>query len=314
MAIDYDSAWKFAIEELLSPMLQLLYPELWEAVDWSVPPVFMDKELPRITGMEQMDQRFVDKLIRLQLKDESKFLLMLHLEVQDRAEKGFCYRMYVYYHILEGAYRDTYKVTSLAILSDLNASWRPSSHESGVFGTKLSFCFPVIKLLDLEPKLDELIATGNPFALVIAAHLKSARTKRKKQDRSHWKREYMRLALTYGRSRIETEAVLNFIDWVMVLPRELDTELREVLNSGKKEGDMTYFGGVFGPIRKQAHEDGKREGKIEGKAQALYQMLAAKFGDLPEQIRKRIDAAPMETIDRWLINIINRDKLEDVLS
>ncbi len=85
---------------------------------------------------------------------------------------------------------------------------------------------------------------------------------------------------------------------------------------------MTYFGGVFGPIRKQAHEDGKREGelegrragKIEGKAQALYQMLAAKFGDLPEQIRKRIDAAPMETIDRWLINIIIRDKLEDVLS
>ncbi len=85
---------------------------------------------------------------------------------------------------------------------------------------------------------------------------------------------------------------------------------------------MTYFGGVFGTIRKQAHEDGKREGKvegrregkIEGKAQALYQVLAAKFGDPPEQIRKRIDAASMETIDRWLINILNRDKLEDVLS
>ncbi len=73
---------------------------------------------------------------------------------------------------------------------------------------------------------------------------------------------------------------------------------------------MTYFGGVFGPIRKQAHEDGKRAGK----AQALYQVLAAKFGDLPEQIRKRIDAAPMETIDRWMINILNCDKLEDVLS
>ncbi len=314
MATDFDGAWKFAVEYLLSPMLELLAPDLWQAVDWTVPPVFLDKELPRITGLERRGRRFVDKLVRLQLKDRSQWLLLLHIEVQDRTDPDFDYRMYCYYHWLEQLYRQKYRITSLAILSDLNANWRPTAYTSGAFGTRLQFDFPIVKLLDLEPQLEALIEIGHPFAMVAAAHLAAARTKRRAADRSRWKHYYMKQTLDRHRSLEEAEIVLNFVDWVMTLPSELDMELKAHLNSRLKEANMTYFGGIFGPIRKQAYLEGSQEGQLDGKKESLLELIIAKFGEVPDSIRSRIAAAPLESVSRWTLNVLRAEKLDQILS
>jgi hypothetical protein len=202
---DRDGAWKTVLEDLLSPALQLCLPELWAKVDWSIPPVFLDKELPRLTGYEATDQRFVDKLVQLQLLNGQPCLVILHLEVQDRPQRLFAYRMYCYFFHLEHQYGETHQLVSLALLTDLKADWRPQCHARESFGTKLTFVYPVVKLVDFEERLEELIATGNPFALVVAAHLKAARTKRKPGERRDWKAEYLRMALLTN-ARIERPA------------------------------------------------------------------------------------------------------------
>ncbi len=81
---------------------------------------------------------------------------------------------------------------------------------------------------------------------------------------------------------------------------------------------MTYFGGIFGPLRKEAHDVGKREGIVEGelagKQDTLLALLAAKFGEVPESARRRIASAPLETLLRWSVNVLRSDQLDQVLS
>ena len=44
-----------------------------------------------------------------------------------------------------------------------------------LFGCKVDFQFPVIKLLDYQQRLPELSASHNPFAIVVMAHLAARR-------------------------------------------------------------------------------------------------------------------------------------------
>ncbi len=310
---DRDGAWKTILEELLSPALQICLPELWAKVDWSVPPVFLDKELPRLTGFDTTDQRFVDKLVQLQLKDGQAILVILHIEIQDRRQHGFSYRMYCYYFHLEHQYGATHQIVSLALLTDLQADWRPQVHERSAFGTNLSFSYPIIKLVDFEDHLDELITTGNPFALVIAAHLKAARTKRKPGERRDWKTQYLRLALQHKRTDRETCSVLNFIDRVMKVPPRLDSQVKQSVELMMKEAGM-YFGGVFGPLKKQAYDEGMADGKAEGMASLLIGMLANKFGMVPDAIRSKIEGAPVDALTRWANNILLKNNLDEIIT
>jgi hypothetical protein len=48
--------------------------------------------------------------------------------------------------------------------------------------------FPVVKLLDYESRLDELEKSDNPFAIVVAAHLKTQATRRDFESRLQMKK------------------------------------------------------------------------------------------------------------------------------
>ncbi|TSH93097.1 hypothetical protein FOZ76_14460, partial [Verticiella sediminum] len=47
---DHDGRWKDALEAYLQPCLALFWPAVHALVDWSVPVVFLDKELQRLAG------------------------------------------------------------------------------------------------------------------------------------------------------------------------------------------------------------------------------------------------------------------------
>lgn len=69
MPDEYDSPWKEALEVFLRPMLEFCFPLVATAIDWSVPPVFMDKELQEIAGDSALGRQTVDKLVRVELLD-----------------------------------------------------------------------------------------------------------------------------------------------------------------------------------------------------------------------------------------------------
>ncbi|TDQ39464.1 hypothetical protein [Thiopseudomonas denitrificans] len=61
---DHDSPWKSAIEVFFQPCMELLFPYVASQLDWHHEPVFMDKELQKLTSDSSDSRRHVDKLIR----------------------------------------------------------------------------------------------------------------------------------------------------------------------------------------------------------------------------------------------------------
>lgn len=78
---NYDSPWKEALEHYLPDFLRLFLPELHAQIDWSHPPIFLDKELQAITWDAATGRRIVDKLVLVRLRriGQPDCLLLIHI-------------------------------------------------------------------------------------------------------------------------------------------------------------------------------------------------------------------------------------------
>ena len=64
---DYDSPWKEALDVYFQPFMALCFPQIYEKIDWSVPPRMLDKELMQIAPQSAKGRRSVDKLVEVKL-------------------------------------------------------------------------------------------------------------------------------------------------------------------------------------------------------------------------------------------------------
>jgi hypothetical protein len=64
---EYDSPWKDILDGYLQPFMQLSFPSIAEAIDWTVPPRMLDKELQQIAVASETGTRTVDKLVEVRL-------------------------------------------------------------------------------------------------------------------------------------------------------------------------------------------------------------------------------------------------------
>ena len=59
-------------------------------------------------------------------------------------------------------------------------------------------------------------------------------------------------------------------------------------------------------------DQGLKKGRQEGRQEVLSTQLVHRFGVLPKWASSKIDAADMETLDRWFLKILSAEKLDDV--
>ena len=55
------------------------------------------------------------------------------------------------------------------------------------------------------------------------------------------------------------------------------------------------------------------EGSQKGRRSLLISQLEAKFGSIPDAVRARIDAAQAADLDRWAVQLLSAESLEDAL-
>jgi len=82
--------------------------------------------------------------------------------------------MYIYNYRLFDRYRR--HAASFAVLGDTGKKWRPKTYKQELWGCKVSFGFPAVKLSDYGKKWNSLRADKNPFAVVVMAHLLTQKT------------------------------------------------------------------------------------------------------------------------------------------
>ena len=225
----FDESWKEALEHLFQYFMEFFFPEVYEEIDWDKGYETLDNELHQALESVRLKKRLVDKLVRVWRKNGKAVWILLHVEVQSQQEKNFAHRMFLYNFLIH--LRHNREVFSYVILGDSSPSWKPEIYGYNKSGNQLFFRFAVAKLLDYRQKWTELENSDNPFAILVMAHLKALETGKDIQNRSVWKYEITRSLFRKNFSKELIRQIFAFIDVVLWLPKEIETEYKKKSSS-----------------------------------------------------------------------------------
>ncbi len=204
----YDKLWKGIVEDLFEDFLDFFYPDLVPLIDFEKGFDFLDQELTQIFPDAEKDNRAVDKLVKVYLKNGKEEWLLIHIEVQGYEDDTFELRMFTYYYRILDRYQK--EITALAIFTDKRKKYKPNTYRRDFQGTKLTYEFNTYKVL--EQSKSKLMASENPFALVILATLATIE-KKKLDDDAIMSIKWILVRLMFERnySREKITALFKFI-------------------------------------------------------------------------------------------------------
>ncbi len=277
---DYDNPWKEALDLFFDQFMLLCFRAIHAEIDWSDAPRMLDKELQQIAVDGASGVRTVDKLIEVRLRRGGTGLILIHLEIRSQAVSRFAERMYVYNYRTAEKYDSP--VVSLAVLGDDQPNWRPSEFSRGLFGCKMQFRFPIVKLLDFLTEFDRLESFSNLFAPMVLAHLMTMQTAGSPSDRCEWKLRWVRPLYDRGLTAEEVRQLFRVLDWMMSLPPGIESEFRTRLEELEQEKQMPYVTSIERLAREEGREEGIERGWMAGQIQLLQQLLGENESSLIE--------------------------------
>jgi Domain of unknown function (DUF4351) len=305
---DQDSPWKKILRQYLREAIEFFFPAIDTIVDWSEPPVFLDKEFVQISQDAKIGKRYADQLVQLKRKNGPPFVLLLHIEIQASKEDNFEERMFIYALRIFDYFRQP--AISVAILCDPNPAWRPTEYQFTLPETKLSFQFGTVKLLDYQTQRPQLATSHNPFAWVVLAHLTLQETKRDKPTRKIWKLHLTQQLHESGYNQQDVINIFHFLDWLLKLPKPLEKEFWQELRTYEEERKMPYITSV----ERIGREIGRKEGKAEERQSLVSLQLRQKVGPLPKPISDRITQLSPDQQQSLAIALLEFTTIDDLES
>jgi len=309
---DYDSPWKDAVEQHFPEFVAFYFPQAHREIDWSKGYQFLDQELQAVVRDAELGRRYVDKLALVTLHSGEQKRIYVHVEVQGRPEDAFSERVFVYNYRLYDRYRQP--VASLVVLADDSPHWRPDGFGYAAFGCRMSFAFPVVKLLDYAGREAELMADANPFAVVTAASLMARATRKDMTARFDAKWALVRSLYQRGWDRQRIIDLFAILDWMMRLPKELSDKLYANVQELEEHGKMRYVTSVERIGYRRGYDQGWDEGLKEGEAKALIRLLERRFGPLSADRCEVILAAEAEAVEAWLDRVMDASSVEIIFA
>ena len=170
-----DSLWKSLLEDVFDDLLRYLYPDADEIFDMERGFDFLDKELEDLfPELNEQHIRFVDKLVKVWLKNGKVRWILIHIEVQGRYDKKFAERMFIYFYRIRDKYHR--EITAWAILTDSNKKFVPTEYKESFLGTSISYQFNMLKAINQDQTT--LRQSNNPFSIVMLTVLLALKKKK----------------------------------------------------------------------------------------------------------------------------------------
>ncbi|MCU0836444.1 MAG: DUF4351 domain-containing protein [Chromatiaceae bacterium] len=103
------------------------------------------------------------------------------------------------------------------------------------------------------------------------------------------------------------ERRLKYLDFIDIYA-DLDENERIIYRQRYPEEDraVTRFAERF-------VEQGLQQGVRQGEAEMLLRLLGRRFGEVPDEVRQRVETADAETLLQWSERLLTARSLEDVL-
>ena len=308
---EYDSPVKEAIIRWLRSFLNICFPEIAVLVDWSKPPVFMDKELQKIIRGAAAGGQRADILVKLFLLDGSEECFLVHMEYQRQRRSDTPAKVFRYNNGFFEAYG--LPVSSLVLLADNDPNWRPSRYERTSPGTRLVFEFPTCKLLDLAKDPEKLLATRELAALIILASAAAHQTEGNPAERKRWKWELTTWPYEANFEESEVLELYRILDWMLWLPEEQESQFRRELEEYEERKTMRYVTS----IERFGRQEGLAEGQLTTLKESVCDILDARFGEVAfvahEKVFATEDAAQLKSWRRLAATCESLEAFQKVL-
>lgn len=288
----------------------------------------LEQELRQIAPEAETDKRYVDKLLKVYLRNGEETWIYIHLEFQGQPDAKLPERMYTYHCLLYIRFRRP--ILSVAVLGDDRLNWRPKVYEYDLWGCRVSLDYLTVKLWDYRDRVDELRRSGNPFAYFVIAHLKTLETQKDPFRRLAYKEALTRELLDLGLSPNDAQRLFRLIDGLMTLPKELEQEYLHKMYKYQEEKKMPFIAPYEQLALEKEFERGIEKGVEQGIGQGigqgieigsvqeaqttLFEILNEQFGlssaALTESIRSITDLSHLRTLRK---QVFKAKSLEEVV-
>ncbi|WP_223269733.1 hypothetical protein [Nostoc sp. 'Peltigera membranacea cyanobiont' 213] len=128
---------------------------------------------------------------------------------------------------------------------------------------------------------------------IVMAHLKTKATQRNPQNRLQWKLSLVRRLYERGYSRKDIRELFRFIDWIMVLPKELALSFKTEVRSYEEADRMRYVTSI--------ERLAKEEGIVENARESIITVLETRFGEVPSSIVEVINGIEEPSVLKMLL-------------
>ncbi len=290
----YDQLFKTILESLLQDFLELFFPEAVARLDFETLR-FIGKEV--FANVPKGKVRQADVVARLETRDGQPELVLVHVEIQTAPKSDFPRRMFEYYSLLRLHYG--LPVFPVALYLRPGPRSRLAEYREALFGQQL-LLFRYHSLALARLSAEEYVG-----ASPLGAALSALMGRQEIQDRP-------RLRLSMKERVVESELdealkylLVNVIESFFKLSGE-DAERYRRLVSRKEyravqEMELTWADKLMEKGRKK----GQKEGVIKGKRETLLRQLAAKFGELPQEIAAKAKGMSAAELDSVLDRLVS---------
>jgi predicted transposase/invertase (TIGR01784 family) len=248
----YDEAWKQIIEKLFKDFIWFYMPDLAQDIDFSKGCTFLEQEFRTIAIESDDTKRYVDKLIKVYLKDGQEQWICIHVEVQFAKKTDFPSRMFRYFYRIYDKYNQ--QIVSLCVFTGDSQSYQ-KEFKYDFYRTKLLYEYRTAILNKYDE--EDLISQDNPFALVTLAVKYGLKSKTDEDMRYNFKKKLIMLMARKGYS---TEEIKNIFDFIEIILELEDNEKNKALYD---EIRTLYQKEGFSMVITKFHEMAKQEERIE---------------------------------------------------
>jgi hypothetical protein len=283
---ELDNPWQDIIALDFDAFMAFFFPKVHQLIDWSRGYEFMDNELQKVVSDAEMKPRLADKLAKVWLKNDPTAALYIHLKVQGQKDKLFEQQIFIDSCRLFERYGPS--IISLAILGDAETDWHPKSYSYGLAaGSKMSFRFPTVKLIDYRKKWQTLEKSKNPFAIVVLTHLKGLETRRSAKKRFDEKKELFKALHEANYSEQQILDLFRFMNRVLSLPSRLEQQFNDFATQYKEDRKIPD---ITSTERLEKEKGIQQTGALQKARDNVVEILKVRFKRVPQSLTKLVQA------------------------
>ncbi|MEK3934402.1 Rpn family recombination-promoting nuclease/putative transposase [Sporosarcina sp. FSL W7-1349] len=280
-SVDQDGLWKKVIGDLFEDFLLFFVPDLYERVDFTKKPDFLQQELFQQVVDKKKGRRIADQVVKVHLKDGQEQWILVHVEVQSSNEEDFSKRMFQYFYRIYD--RHEKKIVAVAIMTSPEHNIYPNEFSYSYFGTTLHYAYTTHKIVDYD--FEPLRRSENLFSKIVLAAKYMHATKERDWHRYVFKRKLMReVVRNRAYSRTAVQAILHFVDYLLRLPKEYEQKLaetmypvlgkeKELMELYNKDNASPTISNAFEMERMEGIKEGELKGKMEERRNIARKLL-----------------------------------------